>query len=80
MQPLPPHSLHIYVQADPWDNRTLSGSQQQELYNLPSLISFTDGLHFYQRSAAIVDCPEEQEREWRERIVGGDGGWNPGLQ
>ncbi|KZP33726.1 hypothetical protein FIBSPDRAFT_924188 [Athelia psychrophila] len=79
MRSLPPYPLHIFVQTDLWDNRSLSGSQRQELYNLPSPINSTDSLDFHQRSAATWYYPEEQEQEWRERIVGGDGGWNPGL-
>ncbi|KZP20267.1 hypothetical protein FIBSPDRAFT_540442 [Athelia psychrophila] len=70
-------SLHIFLQANPWDYAELSVTQCGELENLLGTINLTydERIHFMQRKDAIQGCPEMQEKNWEDRILGGIGGW-----
>ncbi|KAF7967344.1 hypothetical protein HWV62_34679 [Athelia sp. TMB] len=67
----------ILVQADPWDDQT--ESLRRHSLMIP-FVRNTVGIHpdclrVHQRVAGVDVCAEEQEKNWRDRIHGGEGAW-----
>ncbi|KZP20263.1 hypothetical protein FIBSPDRAFT_861781 [Athelia psychrophila] len=73
----PKFPLNIVVQADPWE---IKPSRSHTLL-IPFIRSTVDihpeCLRVHQRAILIDGSAQEQENNWKDRILGGEGGWEP---